>query len=131
MLALAIRQSPRIKPRANISSNKRWSQNYKKTHWIIKVQDLTMLWWKTQEYNIDFKQTYDNIDRSELPLLGIPPKVINLCRKVTKSISERNVLRIIYGLVCINGLRRSRYNDEVYHIYKDVPVVTRIKTPTT
>ena len=46
---------------------------------------------QTQEYNItthhlsiDFKQAYDSIDRSELLMamntLGVPPKLINLCR---------------------------------------------------
>ena len=41
---------------------------------------------------------------------------------------ERKVLRMIFGAVCINGVWRSRFNDELYDIYNDVPVVRRIKT---
>lgn len=55
---------------------------------------------KTQEYNItthhlfiDFKQAYDSIDRSELllamNLLGVPPKLINLCKMTISETSAR------------------------------------------
>ena len=44
------------------------------------------------------------------------------------SVFERKVLRIIFGAICINGVWRSRFNDELYDIYNDVPVVRRIKT---
>ena len=35
---------------------------------------------------------------------------------------------MIFGTVCINGVWRSRFNDELYDIFNDVPVVRRIKT---
>ena len=44
------------------------------------------------------------------------------------SVFERKVLRMIFGAVCINCVWRSRFNDELYDIYNDVPVVRRIKT---
>ena len=55
---------------------------------------------KTQEYNItthhlfiDFRQAYDSIDRSELllamNLLGVPPKLINLCKMTISETSAR------------------------------------------
>ena len=44
------------------------------------------------------------------------------------SVVERKVLRMKFGAVCINGVWRSRFNDELYDIYNDVPVVRRIKT---
>ena len=37
------------------------------------------------------------------------------------------MLRRILGPVCVEGQRRSRYNDELYEMYNDLTVVERIK----
>ena len=40
---------------------------------------------------------------------------------------ERMMLRRILGPVCVEGQWRSRYNDELYEMYGDLPVVQRMK----
>ena len=34
---------------------------------------------------------------------------------------------MIFGPICIEGEWRTRYNSELYHMYKDVPIVRKIK----
>ena len=38
---------------------------------------------------------------------------------------ERKVLRTIYGLVCVDGEWRTRYNYELYSLYKDDQVTKK------
>jgi hypothetical protein len=40
---------------------------------------------------------------------------------------EREILRKIFGPVCINGSWRLRYNAELYSIYRSADVITHIK----
>ena len=40
---------------------------------------------------------------------------------------ERIVLRTIYGLVCVDGEWRTRYNHELYSLYKDDQVTKKIR----
>jgi hypothetical protein len=40
---------------------------------------------------------------------------------------ERNILRMIYGPICEEDTWRSRYNDELYHLYGEIDLVTAIK----
>ena len=65
-----------------------------------------------------------------LPVLmyGSEAWTLNNDEQQKLSVFERRVLRMIFGAVCINGIWRSRYYDELYDIYNDVPVVRRIKT---
>ena len=44
------------------------------------------------------------------------------------NVFERKVLRMIFGPVFINGEWRSRLNDDLYHIYNDVTIVSKIRT---
>jgi len=40
---------------------------------------------------------------------------------------ERQILRRIYGPICEEDTWRSRYNDELYHLYGKIDLVTAIK----
>jgi hypothetical protein len=40
---------------------------------------------------------------------------------------ERKLLRRIYGPICEEGTWRSRYDDELYHLYGETDLVTEIK----
>ena len=40
---------------------------------------------------------------------------------------ERKVLRTIYGPVCVDGEWRTRYNHELYSLYKDYQVTKKIR----
>ena len=40
---------------------------------------------------------------------------------------EKKILRVIFGPVCIDGEWRRRYNDELYGLYSDTDLVSRIK----
>jgi hypothetical protein len=41
--------------------------------------------------------------------------------------SERNILRIIYGEVQIEGVWTRHYNQELYSLFNDVDIIKRIK----
>ena len=45
----------------------------------------------------------------------------------TLDIFERKVLRTIYGPVCVDGEWRTRYNHELYSLYKDDQVTKKIR----
>jgi hypothetical protein len=40
---------------------------------------------------------------------------------------ERKILRRIYGPLCEGELWRSRYNEELYHLYDEIDLVTAIR----
>jgi hypothetical protein len=42
-------------------------------------------------------------------------------------IFERRIWRRIYGHVCENGVWRTKYNDELYSLYKDLDIIRVIK----
>ena len=50
-------------------------------------------------------------------------KVDGLCLGV----SERKILRRIYGPICEEAVWRSRYNGELYHLSDEADLVTTIK----
>jgi hypothetical protein len=43
------------------------------------------------------------------------------------NIFERKILRKIYGQICVNGVWRIKYHDELYNIYKEPSTVKMIK----
>ena len=47
--------------------------------------------------------------------------------KRTMGVFERKVLRKIFGPVCVDGVYRRRWNNELYELYDDTDIVKRIK----
>jgi hypothetical protein len=45
------------------------------------------------------------------------------------SVFERRILRRLYGPTCENGGWRTKYNDELYSLYKDLNIVRVTKVP--
>jgi hypothetical protein len=42
---------------------------------------------------------------------------------------ERRILRRLFGPTCENGVCRTKYNDELYSLYKDLNIVRVTKVP--
>jgi hypothetical protein len=43
------------------------------------------------------------------------------------AVFERKILRIIYGPICEGAASRTRYNEELYHLYDETDLVTTVR----
>jgi hypothetical protein len=53
--------------------------------------------------------------------------VLSRADELCLGVFERKILRIICGPICEEATWRSRYNEELYHLYDEIDLVTRIK----
>ncbi|XP_060665228.1 uncharacterized protein LOC132797508 [Drosophila nasuta] len=97
---------------------------------------------------VDYKAAFDSPRRDRLYAamseLGIPAKLTRLCRMTLSNtissfkysymvrsalgVFERKVLRKIFGPICVDDVYRIRYNHELYELYGDVDVASRVKS---
>ncbi|WP_333765085.1 hypothetical protein [Streptomyces sp. IBSBF 2390] len=63
-----------------------------------------------------------------LPVLmyGAEAWTLSAADKTMLGVFERKILRMIYGPVCSNGEWRIQYNSELYNLYNEPDIVTRI-----
>jgi hypothetical protein len=60
-------------------------------------------------------------------MYGAETWVLSKADELRLGVFERKILRRIYGPVCEEVTRRSRYNEELYHLYDEVDLVTTLK----
>jgi hypothetical protein len=58
---------------------------------------------------------------------GAETWVMRRADEMRLGVFERKILRRIYGPICEEDAWRSRYNDELYHLYGGIDLVTAIK----
>jgi len=58
---------------------------------------------------------------------GAETWVVRRADELRLGVFERKILRRIYGPICEEDTWRSRYNDELYHLYGEIDLVTAIK----
>jgi hypothetical protein len=62
-------------------------------------------------------------------MYGAEAWVLSKVDEAHLGVSERKILRIIYGPLCEGSTWRSRYNEELYHLYDETYLVTAIGYP--
>jgi hypothetical protein len=60
-------------------------------------------------------------------IYGAETWVLSKADELRLGVFERKMLRRIYGLICEEAMWRSRYNEELYHLYDETDLVTTIK----
>jgi hypothetical protein len=58
---------------------------------------------------------------------GVETWVLSKADELRLGVFERKILRRIYGPNCEEATWRSRYNEELYHLYDETDLVTTIK----
>jgi hypothetical protein len=61
------------------------------------------------------------------PLTLLITWVMRRADELRLGVFERKILRRIYGPICGKNILRSRYNDQLYHLYGETDLVTAIK----
>ena len=60
-------------------------------------------------------------------LYGSEAWVLAQADEAALGLFERKILRKIYGLTCVDGEYRRRMNHELYNLYADIDIVSRIE----
>ena len=60
-------------------------------------------------------------------MYGAETWVLSKADELRLGVFERKILRIIYGPVCEGAAWRTRYNEELYHLYDETDLVTTIR----
>jgi hypothetical protein len=60
-------------------------------------------------------------------MYGAETWVLSKVDELRLGVSERKILRRIYGPICEEAVWRSRSNEELYHLYDEADLVTTIK----
>jgi hypothetical protein len=60
-------------------------------------------------------------------MYGVETWVLSKADKLHLGVFERKILRRIYGPICEEATWRSRYNEQLYHLYDETDLVTTIK----
>jgi hypothetical protein len=60
-------------------------------------------------------------------MYGAETWVLSRADELHLGVFERKILRRIYGPICEEAPWRSRYNEELYHLYDEIDLVTTIK----
>ena len=60
-------------------------------------------------------------------MYGAETWVLSKADELRLGVSERKILRTIYGPICERAIWRSRYNDELYRLYDETDLVTSIR----
>jgi len=58
---------------------------------------------------------------------GSETRVLSKCDEDVLGVSERKILRAIFGPTDDNGEWRTKYNNELYTLYRESDIVTYIK----
>jgi hypothetical protein len=59
-------------------------------------------------------------------MYGAETWVLSKADELRLGICDRKILRRIYGLICEGATWRSRYNEELYHLYDETDLVTTV-----
>lgn len=65
----------------------------------------------------------------QMVLYGCESWILKKADEEKLSISERKILKKIYGPTCINGVWRIKYDDDLYSLYKEPSIVKILKIP--
>jgi hypothetical protein len=60
-------------------------------------------------------------------IYGVETRVLSKADELRLGVSERKILRRIYGPICEEATWKSRYNEELYRLYDETDLVTTIK----
>jgi hypothetical protein len=60
-------------------------------------------------------------------MYGAETRVFSKADELRLGVFERKILRRIYGLICEGAAWRSRYNEELYHLYDETELVTTVR----
>jgi len=60
-------------------------------------------------------------------MYGAKTWVLSKADELRLGVFERKILRRIYGPICEGAIWRSRYNEELYHLYDDTDLVATIR----
>jgi len=60
-------------------------------------------------------------------MYGAESWVLSKADVLRLGVSERKILRRIYGPICEGAIQRSRYNEKLYRLYEETNLVTTIK----
>jgi hypothetical protein len=60
-------------------------------------------------------------------MYGAETWVLSKADELRLGVFERKMLRSIYEPICEGATRRSRYNEELYHLYDETDLVTTIR----
>ena len=60
-------------------------------------------------------------------MYGAETWVLNKVDELRLGVFERKILRRIYGPICEGAIWRSRYNEELYHLYDETDLVTTVR----
>jgi len=60
-------------------------------------------------------------------MYGAETWVLSKVYDLRLGVFERKILRRIYGPICEEAVWRSRYNEELYHLYDEADLVTATK----
>jgi len=60
-------------------------------------------------------------------IYGAETWVLSKGDELRLGVFERKILRRIYGPICEGAIWRSRYNDDLYHLYDETGLVTSIR----
>jgi hypothetical protein len=60
-------------------------------------------------------------------MYGAETWVLSKADELRLGVFERKILRRIHGPICEGAIWRSRYNEELYHLYDETDLVTTIR----
>ena len=60
-------------------------------------------------------------------MFGAETWVLSKADELRLGVFVRKILRRIYGPICEGAARRSRYNEELYHLYDETDLVTTVR----
>jgi hypothetical protein len=60
-------------------------------------------------------------------MYGAETWVLSKADELRIGVFERKILRRIYGPICEEATWRSRYNEELYHLYDEADLVTQLR----
>jgi hypothetical protein len=60
-------------------------------------------------------------------MYGLETWVLSKADDLRLGVFERKILKRIYGPICEGATWRSRYNEEMYHLYDETDLVTTVR----
>ena len=82
---------------------------------------------KAKNINRKYKVIIYNILIKPVLMFGAETWVLSKADELRLGVFERKILRRIYGLICEAAIWRSRYNEELYHLYDETDLVTTVR----